>query len=443
MKISLILPRNPDAREIWKKRRSIPTLSLPILAAYTPEDVEIELIDDRYEEVPYDNGSDLVGITAITETITRAYEIADEYRRRGTPVVLGGIHPSLLPDEAGAHADCVVIGDADETWPRLVEDFRRGQMRKRYRMEQLPSLENVPVPRRDLLNDEFYYRMDFLYASRGCPRRCSFCSVPNFYSSSHRHRPVDKIIREIEGLRGNVFGFTDECLDANPRFLKELLQRLSPLRKKWIGEVTLNFCRDEEMLRLASRSGCVGIFVGFETISHDSLLAINKRHNLAEDYHDIVKRTHDHGIGIEGSFIFGFDGDDRSIFENTLDFFLKSRLDSINTNILKPYPGTRLFDQLVKEDRMLSLDWADWGCADKVLYKPKLMSPEDLLAGVAWVNNEVYSVENVFSRVIRSLLFRSTVALRATYYQNMAYRRRKVTYWDHEAYNPRDLDEVE
>jgi radical SAM superfamily enzyme YgiQ (UPF0313 family) len=435
LKITLILPRSPDAREIWEKGQSIPTISLPILAAYTPRDVEVQLVDDQYEEVPYHDGSDLVGITAITETITRAYEIADEYRRHNTPVVLGGIHPSLLPDEASDHADCVVIGDADEIWPRLVEDFRTDKMKKRYRMERLPPLKGIPLPRREILNNDFYLPVDFIYATRGCPRKCSFCSLPNFWGSTFRFRPVDEVVREIEGLRRNLLGFIDDNLNANPKFLKELMLRMIPLKKKWMAEVTLDFCRDEEMLDLASKSGCAAIFVGFETISDNSLQVINKRHNLSKDYYDIVKRAHDYGICIEGSFIFGFDGDDKSIFENTLNFFLKSGLDSVNTNILKPYPGTKLFEQLLREKRMLSLNWTDWASCDKVLFKPKLMSPEELLAGVAWVNNETYSRRNVFKRIIHSLRFKSIVVTHGIYKQNTSYRKRKVKYWDHRAYN--------
>jgi radical SAM superfamily enzyme YgiQ (UPF0313 family) len=443
MRITLILPKSSDAREIWKEGQSIPAMSLPLLAAYTPGDVEVRLVDDQYEEIPYNDSGDLVGITAITETVAQAYEIADEYRKRGVPVVLGGIHPSLLPDEASTHADCVVIGDADEIWPQLVEDFRKGEMKTRYRMERLPSLAGLPLPRRDLLNDDFYLPMDFLYATRGCPRKCSFCCLPNFWGSTFRHRPVEEVIGEIERLPRDLFGFIDDNLNANPKFLKELMRQLIPLKKKWMAEVTLDFCRDEEMLRLASKSGCMAIFVGFETISSNSLQAIGKRHNLGRDYYDIVKRARDCGIGIEGSFVFGFDGDDRSIFENTLDFFLKSGLDSVNTNILKPYPGTKLFDQLCREDRMLSLDWADWASCDKVLFRPKLMSPDDLLAGVAWVNKEIYSRRNILKRVIHSLRLKSIAAIHATYHQNTSYRRRKVTYWEHEAYNPHDLDEVE
>lgn len=410
MKVTLI---SPTWKLETKKKRikrdrvfKFPQLSLLAVAAVTPEDIEIELIDENVEEIDFEKKTDLVGITAMTAAAPRAYQVADEFRRRGIPVVLGGMHPSALPEEAIAHAEAVAIGEAESTWPQLIRDFQRGgrkTLQKFYHNRERVDLSHLPIPKRSLLKKDKYITTRLVQVSRGCPFDCSFCSVSRFFGKKYRLRPIKDVVDEIKGMIGKslgsrFIGFMDDNIMGNTSYAKELFQALIPLKLIWLGQSSINAAQDLELLRLASRSGCRGLFVGFESISPNSLREADKLQNKINFYEKAVRRFHRFGIFIEGAFIFGFDNDDKSIFRKTVKFINKIKLDAIQFGILTPFPGTRLFDKLEKEKRILDRDWSNYDISN-VVFKPRLMTTDDLKDGFTWAYQKVYSIPSMIYRL--------------------------------------------
>ena len=400
MKLQLISPGSP-VRDSTKKDRAaqFARLSLTTVAALTPPEVEVVLVDDNTEKVNFDTDVDLVGITAITATAPRAYEIADQFRRNRVSVVLGGIHPSVLPEEAIRHADAVVIGEAEGVWQDLLRDFEKGKMKRFYRSRRRPSLENLPTPRRDLLKNKVYKRASMVQTTRGCPFDCDFCTVSNFFGGTYRFRPVPDIIEEIESSESRFIFFPDDNIVGSPRYAKRLFRALVPLRIKWFSQGSVTMARDEELLRLAARSGCQTMFIGFESLSEANLREMGKKTNLVTRYEEDVKRIHHHGIAIDGAFMFGFDHDDGDVFERTVDFAKKNKLELTNFAILTPFPGTRLYDRLEKEDRIIERDWSKYTCGN-VVFRPRLLSEDRLQAGYWWARRQFYSYPSIFQRLV-------------------------------------------
>lgn len=399
MKIALIAPAWEDP--LWKseKEKSIfPPLNLLTLAALTPPEHEVVVIDESITNIDWEEKYDLVGISAMTALAPRAYTIADTFRSRGIPVVLGGMHPSTLPEEAKIHADAVVIGEAESTWPLLLEDLSRGDLKPFYRQEKITPLRNMAVPRRELLDRARYLVPDTVQTTRGCPHACSFCTVSQFFGRRFRFRPVEEVISEVKALEGEVIAFVDDNIIGNPSYAKRLFRALAPLKIKWFSQGSLNIARDEDLLRLAAESGCIGLFIGFESLSPDSLAAVGKSFNKVEEYSAAIKRIHDHGIAIEGAFIFGFDEDDDSIFERTVRFAQENRLEAAQFGILTPFPGTPLRQKLEKERRILSNDWSEY-TINKVVFEPKRMSPKTLQEGFNWAWQEFYSLSSISRRL--------------------------------------------
>ncbi|MGB4097433.1 MAG: radical SAM protein, partial [Acetomicrobium sp.] len=277
MKVLLI---SPGKDEYYKKRLKralkMPPLTLSTIAALTKPDIEVAILDEHVEPINYDDVPDLVGITVMTSVAPRAYKIADKFRKSGAKVVLGGPHPSALPKEAIRHCDAVVIGEAEGAWEKLLEDFKNGDLKQFYFNEKLPSLVNLPEPRRDLYKKEAYYFVNSLQVSRGCPFDCSFCSVSNFFGKTYRHRPIADVIREIEHLEGKFVAFIDDNIVGNPKYSKELFNALIPIKIRWVGQSSFNIIRDPDLLKAAKKSGCAGLFIGLETISEESMQEIGK-----------------------------------------------------------------------------------------------------------------------------------------------------------------------
>jgi len=259
--LELILPASQTQK--WQKGLRMPELTLPVLAALTPPDIEVIVTEEDIEDVTYKSHVDLVGISLLTPFALRAYEIADEYRRRGVRVVLGGIHASALPEEAMRHADAVVIGEAENVWPQLIQDFRTHGLKPLYKSDRFADLTNLPLPRRDLLKEGMTFSPYSLQTSRGCPFSCHFCSVTRFFGGTYRTRPVDEVIREIELAGKKRWIFIDDNIIGNTRYARELFRRLIPLKITWVGQSTLLISADGELLNLAVRSGCHGLFIGF------------------------------------------------------------------------------------------------------------------------------------------------------------------------------------
>jgi len=360
----------------------------------TPKDVEITLVDEHIDEIDFEEKVDLVGITSLTVTAPRAYEIADEFRKRGIKVVLGGIHASALPQEAIRHADAVVMGEAENLWPQVIEDFTKEGLKKFYQSSQKPNLENLPLPRRDLLQGKRYVTKNFIQTTRGCPFDCDFCSVSMFFDKRHRFRPVEDVIKEIAGLKGKFIVFADDNIVAQTTYAKDLFKALVPVKKKWASQAALTMAQDEELLRLAAESGCEWVYIGFESLSDIGLKKFKKYINLKE----AIKRIKSYGIRVEGSFVFGFDSDDEKVFEKTLKFAQESRLDAATFHLLTPLPGTKLYEKLEKEKRIVERDWSKYNFST-VVFEPRQMTKRELQEGVRWAMREFYSLFSITKRL--------------------------------------------
>jgi len=376
----------------------VPPLGLGMLASLTPPDVEVSIIDENVTAVDFQKEADLVGITTLTLTAQRAYEIADAFRARGAKVVLGGIHPSFLPEEAGKHADSVVIGEAEDIWPGLLEDFKANRLQARYSRSERPSLLGLPVPRRDLFEEGAYIVSNTLQTTRGCPHCCSFCSVTSFFGHSYRSRPIEEVLKEIETFKDRKFiAFVDDNIGGNPNRAKELFRALAPYKAKWVAQASVTIAKDEELLRLAAASGCVDLLIGFESLSPANLATVSKKINDVDEYESVIRKIHSHGIAVHGFFIFGLDEDDEAVFKRTVAFAKKTRLESASFDFLTPYPGTAFRESLDKTGRILHSDWSRYGYGP--MFEPKLMSRQKLQEGHDWAFREFYSIPSIWKRV--------------------------------------------
>jgi radical SAM superfamily enzyme YgiQ (UPF0313 family) len=401
MKVTLIAPAaRPDFGGHPEHFRPVfPPLALPTIAAETPPDVDVSILDEAAS--PFDVSQldcDLAGLSVTTPGAPRAYEMADRMRERGIRVVLGGVHPSALPQEALVHADAVVIGEAEPSWARLVEDFKAGNLQPIYASDAFADLGRLPVARRDLLDESKYIVGRGIQASRGCPYDCSFCSVSKFFGACYRWRPVESVIAELETMKtpGMTF-FVDDNIVGRLTHARKLFTAVKELGITWFGQASITVAKSLETLRIAAKSGCRGFFIGFESLSAENLKEIGKNVNLIEKFKDAIKRIHDHGISVIGAFIFGFDGDDKSIFDRTLDFAINSRIDLAQFTALTPFPGTRLYDRLESEGRIFERDWSRYDVATTV-FRPRNMTPEELDEGLDRVYRTFYSGWNILKR---------------------------------------------
>jgi len=396
VKIELIVPA-------VEENAPIPNLGLPILAALSPPDVEISITDDLLTPIDLEKDLkevDLVGITVLTKTALRAYEIADGYRKKGIPVVLGGIHPTALPEEAKEHADSVVMGEAEEVWPSLIEDFRIGNLKSFYRQERFTELSKIPRPRREILPRKGYFPLDVIQATRGCPFRCEFCSVRKFFGDTYRFRPISEVVEEMKTLRHRLIMFNDDNILGNPFYSKELLKALIPLKKKWIGQASLSGLRDAENVALLAKSGCIGLLIGFESLSKPNLIQSQKYQNDPMEYREVIHTLHRFGISIWGSFIFGFDEDDPSIFEETVAFAIQTKLFSVVFALLTPYPETAFYQRVKEEGRLVQDQWwlLERQEESAPFFIPKKMSSEVLREGWKRAWKEFYSFPSIWKR---------------------------------------------
>lgn len=400
MLVHLISPRSPVKSGSRREKAVVfAQLSLTTVAALFPGSAEIRIINDNLDEIDFNEKVDLVGITVMTSTAPRAYEIADRFREKGVPVVLGGIHPSALPEEASLHADAVVIGEAEGVMQELIDDFITGKMKKFYHSPSRPSLINLPLPRKDLLVGNRYYKeMDLIQTTRGCPFRCDFCSVSDFFGRTYRTRPIKDVIKEIKQSKRRILRFfVDDNVAGYPAYAKKLFKALIPLKIRWFGQGSVIISRDRELLRLAARSGCISLFIGFETLSATNLKQVGKGVNLLQDYKTAIKRIHDNGIAIMGAFIFGFDGDDVGVFEETVNFIERNQLEWASFSILTPLPGTRLYKRMEEQGRIIERDWSKYTCGE-VVFRPKLLKVEQLQDGYYWVRKQISSYRSIFQR---------------------------------------------
>lgn len=369
------------------------------MAALTPPEIKVSIEDENVQEVNFEDRPDLVAISIMTPLAKRGYAIADRFRKLAIPVVMGGFHATWMPEEAGGHADAVVLGEAEQSWPRVIADVEKKCLGKIYRHEGRAELSGLSIPRRDLLKKGAYFFTNTMQISRGCPFQCSFCSVTAFYGHTYRLRPLTEVKREVELLlrKTNFIFFVDDNIIGSPSYARDLFSFLTDLRVKWLSHASINIAEDDDLLKKAAESGCYGLFIGFESLSQETLESHHKSWNKAQRYKDLVQKIHDHGIGIEGSFIFGADQDDPSVFGEVVDFCEKAKIDAAVFAVLTPYPGTRIYDQFSQEDRIFSFDW-DLYDMDHVVFRPKKMTVEQLQEGHEWANRQFYSYPSMLKR---------------------------------------------
>jgi radical SAM superfamily enzyme YgiQ (UPF0313 family) len=418
LRIALLSPRGPLYRHrggIWKKTMRYAPLTLTTLASLIPPDVpaEVQVVDEGIDEIEPDAiAADLVGISAITGTAPRAYAIAARLRARGVPVVLGGVHPTLMPEEAVRHADSVVVGYAEESWPRLLRDFTSGRMATRYDQSSTLTLDNLPFPKRELFNTGMVNVAHTLEATRGCIYQCEFCVVPAAWGRPLQ-KPIADVIADIRQMRARRVIFLDLNLIADVEYAKDLFRALAPLKVQWGGLVTTTIAWDDELLDLAARSGCQGLLVGFESLNQASLVEAKKAFNMRRDYHEVVRKIRDRRIALMGCFVFGFDHDTRDTFDETVEFVMASRMDLPRYAVAVPFPGTALYKRLKAEGRITTEDWSLYD-GQHVVFEPKNMTAGELLQGTRHAWKKTYSHSSIFRRLAGSRT-RLSIAVPANY----------------------------
>ncbi len=404
MKILLISPASGKWRRIGRRRLfngrtfRFSMLSLLTVAKLCPEGSEVRLVDEQIEEVPADADFDVVGITCMTATAPRAFALAEGFRRRGIRVVLGGFFPSLNPDLALAHCDSVVIGPAFEAWPRLLRDLEKGTPEPRYIGNPAGGVPQA-LPRH-LLEKKKYSTTNATYATMGCRNRCRFCSISAVYEARHYTRPVEEVVAEIASFEGRFFMFVDDNLTQNRDYVMGLLERMIPLKKKWITQASIEIADDEALLDRLHRAGCAGLFIGLETFNEKNLAQNEKDFNTPRRYKEAIDTIHRHGIFVEAGVIFGFEDDTAGVFESTLKMLDEIGIDAIQASILTPLPGTPLYEEM--KHRLLDADWEHYDYRH-VVFQPRRMSARQLQAGADWVIRKYYSPGRILRRTLRWL----------------------------------------
>ena len=403
MRIALVSPKGPLYRHrggIFGRALRYKPLTLTTLAALVPDDLraEIRLWDEGIQDVPLDLEADLVGLTVITGTAVRAYELAREFRRRGKAVVLGGPHVTLIPDDAQPHADAVVVGYAEDTWPELLRDFAAGRLKPRYAQAPGLSLAGRPFPRRDLLPSRDYITDDVFEATRGCVHSCDFCVVPTAWGLKPYQKPVEEVVADIRRKGSKKLIFVDLNLIADRDYALRLFEALIPLRLQWYGLATVLLADDRELLALCARSGCRGLLMGLESISKANLRQSCKGFNDPEGFRGAVEALHQHRIALQGCFVFGLDHDTPEVFETTARFAVEAGIDLPRFAVVTPFPGTGLYQRLEREGRILTRNWELYD-GQHVVFQPAQMSVEQLQRGIERAWRQTYSWTSIARRL--------------------------------------------
>jgi radical SAM superfamily enzyme YgiQ (UPF0313 family) len=382
-------------RQKLRKGIGYPGIGLITVAALTPPRFNVRVIDESVEEIDMDSPPDLVGISVQAPTAPYVYELSSHFRSKGIPVILGGIHASLNPEEAQSHADSLAIGEAELTWPQILQDFERGQLKKRYCAGTLADLDMSPRPRYDLLQNENYQIPGVVQASKGCPFGCEFCSLHAYVGHTPHYRKVEKVVDDISAVLQDKILFADDNIYANKQYTKNLFQALYPLKKRWVAESTWHIAYDEEVLTLAKESGCAGLFIGFDSINKQRMMKkVPSSGNTKEIYVKAIQNIQKKGIAVVAAFVFGLDNDDLSVFERSLQVALKGGANLVNFSVLVPYPGTPLFHRLNRESRITERDWSKY-ISPNVCFEPKNMTAKQLYEGTIWAQKEFYSLSNI------------------------------------------------
>jgi len=402
MKIAFISPTGAMHRYngLFHKNLHYAPITLTLLAALVPKELEAEVIiyDESAEAIPLDIDADIVAITCITGTAVRSYKYADYFRSKGITVLMGGVHPSLMPDEAKEHADSILVSLGDHSFPKALLDWKNGKLKDFYYPDGNEDIANRPIPRRDLLNKDKYITLNTVEVVRGCNLNCTFCAYPKAFGRKIYTKPIPDVVEELKSLKGRIVVFPDVNLLADTEYAKELFKAMIPLKKWWFGLTTSEIGFDDEMLKLFRKSGCKGLLIGFESINQASQKEMRKGVNKVDEYANLMKKLHKYGVMVMGCFAFGSDEDRKDVFKRTVEMVNKCKIDLPRYAILTPFPNTDLYNQLEKEKRITESNWALYD-VEHVVYKPKHMTKEELLEGIEWAWKETYKVKNIVKRI--------------------------------------------
>ena len=401
-KVLLIFPREKGIKFSNDTLYPFPILGLTLLAALFPKTYEIKIINEVIEKVDFNAEVDLVGITGLTCVIKRAYEVADRFRERGVKVILGGVHPSLLPEEAKEHADSVFIGEAEGMLEKVLQDFEAGELKPYYKNREWSDLKDMPLPRRDLLNKRYRPFFKVIETTRGCPNRCEFCSVPIINGKRYRIRPLEEIDRELSAIvkkKGEYLFLSDDNVTAKEDYAFGLFDLFKHYGIKWMGFTTIKIALNEALLKKARESGCVSLFIGFESILQENLNGVSKRFVDAKELSKWVKTIQRHQIGIQGAFIFGFDEDDPTIFKKTVEFVQKNNIELPTFSVLTPFPGTPLHKRLDEEGRIFDRNWSRYDMSHAV-FRPNKMTIQELQEGYLWAQKYICAPRSILKRLL-------------------------------------------
>jgi radical SAM superfamily enzyme YgiQ (UPF0313 family) len=401
MKILLVSP-SVDPNEKTNKQMLMPQLALFILQGLTPKEHQVVTIDEEAEDINLEQDCDLVGISFMTSNASRAYWLAREFKKRGKTVVLGGVHPTLLPNEAAPYGDSVVIGEAEGIWTELLEDYQKGCLKKIYHNPR-PDLSTYVPKDFSKITKRHLFGMVPIMTTRGCPYNCDFCCVTDLFGKEIRHIPVENVVRDIKESGKKIFMFLDDNIIGHPSYAKELFAALKPLKISWVGQSSISLLvKDDELLKLAVDSGCVGLFVGLESVMETQMSSMRKSFSSRRGLEDGLKKMHRAGIFVLASMIFGFDEDTKDVFDETVKFLLKNKVHSVAFNVLTPYPGTKTYRKMKEEGRLLTGDWKYYDHST-VVFQPKNMSPYELMVGKIRARKEFYSRWSILRRLRANL----------------------------------------
>jgi radical SAM superfamily enzyme YgiQ (UPF0313 family) len=398
MKVLLIAPgkeTNLAPRKGYIAR--FPPVSLLYVAGLTPSEHEVTVVEEEMTPIDFDRECDVVGITSMTANAPHAYQVADQFRKRGRKVVMGGVHPSVMPDEAKAHCDAVVIGEAEPVWGAVLEDARANALKPFYRSGTEWDLDSAPLPARDTGIAPAVLGVAPVVTSRGCPYACEFCCVQNLFGRKIRHVAIPRVLQDIERSGSSRIMFLDDNIVGDQEYATRLFTALIDAKIQWVGQASISFVKNEKLLDLAERSGCKGLFVGMETVSESRIERMNKGMRTLRDTADAIARIMERGILFHASIVFGFDDDDSSIFDRTLDFMGRTHIPSATFNILTPYPGTAIHEQFSREKRLLTDDWRFFNHSTPT-FIPKGMTMEELCEGFLHVRRSYFDLGSIAQR---------------------------------------------
>ncbi len=396
VKILLISP-TIDAEKRTTKGLMMPQLALYILQGLTPAEHEVKIIEEEAEDVDLGEACDLVGISCMTANAPRAYELCQEFKKRGKTVILGGVHPTILPEEALQHADCVVVGEAEGVWVQLLIDFQNNNLQLKYHDPRPDLGKYIPKDFSQIIKKRSFKLVPIM-TTRGCPYNCDFCCVTDLFGKKIRHISIENVVRDIKNSGAKNFMFLDDNIIGHPKYAKELFRAIKPLNIVWVGQASVSLLvKDDELMQLAADSGCKALFFGIESVSEEQLKTMRKAFNEIKHMESAFKKIKKMGILIHASMVFGFDNDTKEIFDDTVRFLTKNKVSTVSFNVLTPYPGTKIYNDLKKEGRLTTTDWKYYD-HNTVVFKPKNMTPYELQMGKINARKKFYTMSSILKR---------------------------------------------